>query len=132
MLDLTDASDHNGNGMGQVDIASRRFYDKMNPELGYVNCLTSTAINSGKMPMILDTDKQVLQAAVKFSGKPDRKKASVIIGISTHEMGEVYMSQAALDMVPPELKGMIEVAGDFMPMPFDEEGNLLLFKQAKQ
>ena len=132
VLDLTDASDHNGNGMGQVDIASRRFYDKMNPELGYVNCLTSTAINSGKMPMILDTDKQVLQAAVKFSGKPDRKKASVIIGISTHEMGEVYMSQAALDMVPPELKGMIEVAGDFMPMPFDEEGNLLLFKQAKQ
>lgn len=50
VLDLTDASDHNGNGMGQVDIASRRFYDKMNPELGYVNCLTSTAINSGKMP----------------------------------------------------------------------------------
>lgn len=61
--------------------------------------------------MILDTDKQVLQAAVKFSGKPDRKKASVIIGISTHEMGEVYMSQAALDMVPPELKGMIEAGG---------------------
>ena len=132
VLDLTDASDHNANGMGQADIASRRFFDKMNVELGYVNCLTSTAINSGKMPMILDTDKQVIQAAVKFSGKPDRKKASVVIGISTHEMGEVYMSQAALDLVPDHLKSMIEVEGDFMPMPFDEKGDLLLFKQAKQ
>ena len=118
--------------MGQADIASRRFFDKMNVELGYVNCLTSTAINSGKMPMILDTDKQVIQAAVKFSGKPDRKKASVVIGISTHDMGEVYMSQAALDLVPDHLKSMIEVEGDFMPMPFDEKGDLLLFKQAKQ
>lgn len=132
VLDLTDVSDHNANGMGQADIASRRFFDKMDPTLGYVNCLTSTAINSGKMPMILDTDKQVIQAAVKFSGKPDRTKASVIIGISTHEMGEIYMSRAALDLVPERLKDMIEVEGEFMPMPFDSEGNLLLFKQAKQ
>lgn len=132
VLDLTDVSDHNANGMGQADIASRRFFDKMDPTLGYVNCLTSTAINSGKMPMILDTDKQVIQAAVKFSGKPDRTKASVIIGISTHEMGEIYMSRAALDLVPERLKNTIEVEGEFMPMPFDSEGNLLLFKQAKQ
>lgn len=129
VLDLTDVSDHNANGMGQADIASRRFYDKANLELGYVNCLTSTAINSAKMPMILDTDKQVLQAAVKFSGKADRTKASVVIGISTHEMGEIYMSRAALDLVPKELRNMIQVEGEFMPMPFDEQGNLLLFKE---
>lgn len=79
--------------------------------------------------MILDTDKQVLQAAVKFSGKADRTKASVVIGISTHEMGEIYMSRAALDLVPKELRNMIQVEGEFMPMPFDEQGNLLLFKE---
>lgn len=129
VLDLTDVSDHNPNGMGQADIASRRFFEKSHMELGYVNCLTSTAINSAKMPMILDTDKQVLQAAVKFSGKPDRTKASVVIGISTHEMGEVYLSKAALDLVPEELKGMIQVVGDFMPMPFNSKGELLLFEE---
>ena len=129
VLDLTDASDHNANGMGQADLASRRFYDKSNLELGYVNCLTSTAINSAKMPMILDTDKQVLQAAVKFSGKPDRTKASVVIGISTHAMGEIYMSKAALDLVPDEFRSWIQVEGDFMPMPFNSAGELLLFEE---
>lgn len=130
VLDLTDASNGNPNGMGQADFASGRFYKKMDPKLAYVNALTSTAIGTAKMPMILDTDKEVIQAAVKFSGKPDRKKASVIIGVSTHEMGEVYMSRAALDLVPEQFKDRIEVLGDFMPIPFDEEGNLRLFKQA--
>ena len=130
VLDLTDASNGNPNGMGQADFASGRFYKKMDPKLAYVNALTSTAIGTAKMPMILDTDKEVIQAAVKFSGKPDRKKASVIIGVSTHEMGEVYMSRAALDLVPEQFKDRIEVLGDFMRIPFDEEGNLRLFKQA--
>ena len=132
VLDLTDASDHNPNGMGQADFASRRFYEKSNVELCYVNCLTSTAIDTCKLPMILDTDKQVLQAAVKFCGKPDRKKASVIIGVSTHEMGELYMSRAALEAVPEQFKDRVKVVGDFMPIPFDEEGNLTLFGRPKK
>ena len=127
VLDLTDASDHNPNGMGQADFASRRFYDKCNVELCYVNCLTSTAIDTCKLPMILDTDQQVVKAAVKFCGKPDRKKASVIIGVSTHEMGELYMSRAALEAVPEQFRSRVEVVGDFMPIPFDKEGNLTLF-----
>lgn len=127
VLDLTDASDGNPNGMGQADFASRRFYDKANLELCYVNCLTSTAIDTCKLPMILDTDEQVVKAAVKFCGKPDRKQASVIIGVSTHEMGEIYMSRTALASVPEEFRDRVEVAGDFMPIPFDEAGNLTLF-----
>lgn len=128
VLDLSDESDGNSNGMGAADFAPRRFYNKMEIEKAYVNCLTSTAIRSPKMPMILDTDKQVLQAAVKFSGKPDRKQASVIIGVSTHEVGELYMSRAALELVPEQFKDKVQIAGDFMPIPFDEDGNLLLFK----
>ncbi|MDY3282781.1 lactate racemase domain-containing protein [Dysosmobacter sp.] len=127
VLDLTDASDHNPNGMGQADFASRRFYEKCDLELAYVNCLTSTAIGTAKMPMILDTDRQVLQAAAKFCGKPNRLDASIIIGVSTHEMGEIYMSKAALDSVPEKFRDKIEVVGDFFPIPFDEEGNLTLF-----
>ena len=131
VLDLTDASDHNPNGMGQADFASRRFYDKCNMELAYVNCLTSTAIDTAKIPVILDTDKQTLQAATKFCGKVDRKQASLIIGISTHEMGEIYMSRTALESVPEEFRDKIEVIGDFMPIPFDEQDNLTLFGRPK-
>ncbi len=127
ILDLSDESEGNPNGMGQGDFISKRFYDKMEIEQAYVNCLTSTAIGTAKMPMVLATDKMVLQAAAKFSGKPDRTQVSMIIGVSTHEMGDLYMSRAALDLVPEQFKDKVETIGDFMPIPFDEKDNLCLF-----
>ena len=127
-MDLSDESEGNANGMGQADFAPRSFYEKIIPEKAYINALTSTALYTAKLPMILDTDKQVLQAAVKFSNKPDQTSASVIIGVSTHEMGELYMSRAALDLVPEQFRSKIEVIGSYAPIPFDENGRLLLFR----
>lgn len=128
VMDLSDESEGNANGMGQADFAPRRFYDKIIPEKAYINALTSTALYTAKLPMILDTDKQVLQAAVKFSNKPDQTTASMIIGVSTHEMGELYMSQAALNLVPEQFRDKVEIVGEFAPIPFDENGTLLLFR----
>ena len=128
VMDLSEESEGNANGMGQADFAPRSFYEKIIPEKAYVNALTSTALYTAKLPMILDTDRQVLQAAVKFSNKPDQTKASVIIGVSTHEMGELYMSRSALELVPEQFRDKIEVIGSFMPIPFDENGRLLVFR----
>lgn len=128
VLDLSDESEGNAAGMGQADFATKRFYNKIEPEKGYINALTSTAILTSKMPMILDTDKMAIQAAVKFSGKPDRTKTSVILAVSTKAIGEIYMSRAALDSVPEQFREKVEVCGEFMPIPFDEKGNLLLFR----
>lgn len=128
VMDLSDESEGNANGMGQADFAPRSFYEKIIPEKAYINALTSTALYTAKMPMILDTDKQVLQAAVKFSNKPDQTTASVIIGVSTHEMGELYMSRSALDLIPEQFRDKVEIVGEFTSIPFDENGKLLLFR----
>lgn len=127
VLDLSDESENNANGMGAADFTTKRFYDKIDFEKGYVNGLTSTAIKSNKMPMILKTDKLVVQAAVKFSGKPDRSQVSLIFARTTKHLDEIYMSKTAIDAVPQKFRNNIEVCGDFFPVPFDEFGNLLLF-----
>ncbi len=127
VLDLSPESEGNANGMGAADFASRRFYDKIEFEKGYINGITSTAIYSNSMPMILDTDKMVFQAAVKFSGKPDRSQVSLLIARDTKHIDTVYMSRTCLESVPKEFRDRIEVCGEFGPVPFDEKGNLLLF-----
>lgn len=127
VLDLSDESENNANGMGSADFASKRFYDKIDFMKSYVNSLTSTAIISNKMPMILETDKLVVKAAVKFSGKPDRSKVSIIFAQDTKHLEVIYMSKAALDSIPEQFKNNIEVCSKFFSVPFDDKGNLLLF-----
>lgn len=127
VLDLSDESENNANGMGSADFASKRFFNKIDFTKSYVNSLTSTAIISNKMPMILETDKLVVKAAVKFSGKPDRSKVSMIFARDTKHLEVIYMSKSALDSVPEQFKNHIEVCGEFFPVPFDDKGNLLLF-----
>ena len=127
VLDLSPESEGNANGMGAADFASRRFYNKIDFAKGYVNGITSTAIYSNSMPMILDTDKMVIQAAVKFSGKPDRSKVSLLIARDTKHIDTIYMSRSCLESVPEQFRSRIEVCGEFGPVPFDDKGNLLLF-----
>jgi hypothetical protein len=130
VLDLLDSSEGNANGMGMANLAPRRFYDKIDFEQGYVNSLTSTALESNRMPMILENDRLVLQAAVKCCGQPDTTRASMVFALDTKHIEDLYLSPAALDSIRPEWRQYVEVCGDFFPIPFDEEGNLLLFAHA--
>ncbi len=64
-LDLTDCSHGNANGMGLADIITARLFDKLDPEVIYPNCFTSTVLRSGMMPLLsLRTKKPYRPASV--------------------------------------------------------------------
>ena len=74
--------------------------------------------------MILANDKEVFQACVKLCGQVNPEDIRMVIIRSTKYLDEVYMSPAAVKAaVMP-----VEVTEDFVPVPFNEEGNLLLFR----
>ena len=76
------------------------------------------------MPMVLANDKEVFQAGIKVSGQINEDDVRLVIIRSTKYLDEVYMSEAAVKAaVMP-----IEVVSDYEEVPFDENGNLLLFK----
>jgi len=73
--------------------------------------------------MVLANDKEVFQGCVKLCGQINNDDIRMVIIRSTKYLDEVYMSEAAIKAaVMP-----IEVVGDFEDVPFDEEGNLMLF-----
>ena len=75
--------------------------------------------------MILANDREVFQACVKLCGQVNNDDIRMVIIRSTKHLDEVYLSPAAVKAaVMP-----IEVCSDFTPVPFDEEGNLTLFRK---
>jgi len=125
LLDLSDKSEGNANGMGLADFIPRRFYYKIDFTSTYINTLTSTEPNSSRLPMVLENDLQVAQACVKLCGRLRAEEVRLVVIPSTKELSRIYLSPAALAEVSSPEK--VERQGDFSPLPFDPDGNLTLF-----
>jgi uncharacterized protein (DUF362 family) len=123
VLNVTEKSEGNANGMGLADFMPRHMYDAVDFEASYINTLTSTEPNSTRIPMVLANDKEVFQACIKLCGQVDPANIRMVIIRSTKYLDEVYMSKAAVEAaVMP-----VEPMSGYQDVPFDEDGNLVLF-----
>lgn len=123
VLNVTEKSEGNANGMGLADFMPRHMYDSIDFEASYINTLTSTEPNSTRIPMVLANDKEVFQACIKLCGQVDPANIRMVIIRSTKYLDEVYMSEAAVKAaVMP-----VEAMSGYQEVPFDEDGNLMLF-----
>lgn len=127
VLDLTDVSHGNGLGIGQADTTTVRFFQKMDFMATYPNALTSTVFLPVKLAMVLRDDEMAIKAAVKTCNGVSPEQKRIVLIRNTLHMSEIYLSEAFFNQVQ-ETEGM-EIAGACEPMPFDEQGNLLLWKE---
>lgn len=124
-LDISEKSGGNGNGMGLADFVSKKFYDKVDFEATYINAITSTELNSVKLPLVLDDDKYVFKGCVKLCGVRNLEDLKLVIINNTKELDEVYMSKAAFENVVDKSK--VKKISDLFDIPFDKYNNLNLF-----
>ena len=124
ILDLSNESLGNANGVGLSDFATKKLYNKINFDYTYLNALTSTEPNSIKLPMILDNDELVIKACAKTCGILDEKNIKVVIIENTKNLNELYMSKVAYDSVVE--KNKVEIISNEKEISFDEEGNLII------
>lgn len=125
VLDLTDVSHGNGLGIGQADTTTVRFFNKMDFIATYPNALTSTVFLPVKLAMVLRDDRMAIQAAVKTCNGVSPENARIVLIRNSLHMGEMYLSEAFLPLAR-ETEGM-EIVSECRPLPFDEEGNLLIW-----
>jgi hypothetical protein len=123
VLDLTPESHGNGLGVGAADFTTKKLVQKLDLRKMYMNCLTSNAIDAGKIPITLDTDREAIEAAIKSAGVRHGDDARVVRIKSTLHLDELQVSEALLDEV--RRNPNLEIIGEPEPMRFDEQGNLL-------
>ena len=121
-LDLSAETHGNGNGLGILDFTTRRAFDKFDFEQTYPNSLTSTVPLSVKIPMVLSTDRQAIQAAIKTCNIADIRQVRLARVKNTLGIDEMEISENLL----PEARSheLVEVLSDPYELPFDEHGNL--------
>lgn len=124
ILDLSNESLGNANGVGLADFATKKLYNKINFDYTYLNALTSTEPNSIKLPMILDNNELVIKACAKTCGILDSNKIKLVIIENTKNLNELYMSKVAYGSVVE--KNKVEIISDEKEILFGEDGNLIL------
>jgi len=123
VLDLTERTHGNANGMGTADFATRRLVNKTNFPMTYANGLTSTVVGPTHMPTILECDQDALLAAIKTCNAKDQSKARVVRIADTLHLGKLQISEALLEEAL-KMPG-VTLLSEPQELGFDEAGNLL-------
>ncbi|MBW6494499.1 MAG: nickel-dependent lactate racemase [Burkholderiaceae bacterium] len=122
VLDVTDKSKGNANGVARADVITDRLFDKFNREAVYANCLTSNILASGALPMAMPSDLTAIQAAVKSCGAPDQAGITMMRIPNTLHLEYLQASEALLESLAA--RPGIEVLSEPAELVFDEYGNL--------
>lgn len=122
VLDLTEASHGNANGVGIVDFTTRRLFNKFRFDQTYPNALTSTVPLSVKIPMVLKNDRLAIQAAVKSCNIVNKEKVRLVRIKNTIEVDQIEVSGNLLAEVRNH--EMQRILGGPQPLNFDQQGNL--------
>ncbi len=122
VLDLTERSHGNANGMGTADFTTRRLVAKTDFRATYANGLTSTVVTPTHTPTVLDNDFDAIRAAIKTSNARDFASVRLVHIQDTLHLGELYISEAML--AEALNRPGITVLGQPAAMAFDEQGNI--------
>ncbi|GAB2540304.1 nickel pincer cofactor-dependent isomerase, group 22 [Gracilibacillus alcaliphilus] len=122
VLDLTEATEGNANGVGTADFTTERLVDKMDREATYANGLTSTVVGPTHISTAMPNEKAAIQAAIKTCNILDFHKARVVRIKNTLEIGEIEVSENMLTDVAENES--LEKASEVYAWHFDQEGNL--------
>jgi hypothetical protein len=122
-LDLTDESHGNANGVGLADIITRRFYERIDFKATYANVFTTTFLNRAYVPVIMESDREAIEAALDVQRLEKTERARVVRIKNTLNVGEIEISEMLLREFGdhPDLQQL----GELQEMNFDDEGNLL-------
>lgn len=123
VLDLSEGSHGNANGMGLADFITRRFREKIDFRATYLNTLTATFVQRARMPIVLDTDREVILTALQTLGSPPPDRVRAIRIRNTLMLERIWVSPAVWE----EIRALphVEAAGPAQPLAFDAGGNLL-------
>jgi hypothetical protein len=123
--DVSEASHGNALGVGLADFTTQRLFEKIDYEAMYQNVLTSTFPERAKIPMILASDREALEAAIRCNWGIEPEDTRFVRIPNTLHLRYAYLSENLLDEAIAN--GNVEVVGDAAKMEFDKDGYFTSF-----
>ncbi len=110
-------------GIGMADLTTRRVIDKIDLEATYTNALTAGVLRSARLPIALESDRIVLEAALNQF--PDPKRVRMVRIINTLRLETFCASEVLI----PELSKRDHIVLSEKPLrfQFNDKERLLPF-----
>jgi hypothetical protein len=121
VLGITPQSEGNGLGVGIASFTTRRVFDELDLQKTYMNGLTSGALDASKIPIVMASDLEACEAALKGANPSGPPRVAWIK--NTLELQELLVSEALL----PEVASIPSLVLDGEPAEIacDERGTFL-------
>ena len=124
-LGLSESSHGNALGVGLADVITRRFYESIDPEMMYPNCITSTVLKSARIPPVVATDKEAVQMCIRTCTGIDREHVRVIRIPNSLHIGRIMLSEAYYSDVLAGKWAGVSALSEPEELAFDETGRLI-------
>ena len=123
--DLTEETHGNACGIGIAEYVHRRAVDKMDPNITYINTMTGNHPSAGAVPITFDSDRAVMEAALKTVGLAEPGREKIVRIHDTLDLGEILASEAYLaDVEKRDDLSLVEKPRD---IEFDASDDLTSF-----
>jgi len=122
VLDLTLESNGNALGVGIADIITKKLYKKINFEVTYKNVITCGYLDRAKIPIIVNTDREAIEIALKSTYNLPGTKPTIILIRNTLKLDEMFVSENIWE----KIKNNISTIESWEKLAFDDIGNLTL------
>jgi hypothetical protein len=121
VMDISEESDGNAVGMGQVDLVPERFARRIDRHVTQLNALTSCAPTAARLPVVLPDDREAFLTAIRTS--PLRPEGPRVVYVrDTLALEDVLVSEACRPLV--EDRDDIEIVSGPEVLHFDAQGRL--------
>ena len=123
ILGLTPETHGNATGLGLADVITMRLYRDIDIAKTYANVITSTYLDGAGIPIIMNTDQEAIQLAVKTVVRVKPQDTKIVRVANTLEIMDIHVSEPLLPLVKAN-PSMFEIVGDLEAFKFDAKGTL--------
>ena len=123
--DISAAAHGNALGVGLADLTTKRLFEKINYEAMNANVLTSTFLERAKIPMVMESDREALEAAMRCNWGVEEEDTRFVRIPNTLHLRYLYLSENLLEEALAN--GNVEVVEDAAGVEFDEHGYFASF-----
>lgn len=123
VLDISDESHGNANGIGMADVIGKKAFDKFDFSTTYPNAITTTCFRNVFIPIVMMSDRLVMQTCLKGCYGIDRQRPRVVYLKNTLELEHIWLSEVFLSEA--ERTEGLTVESEPAYIQFDDDGNIL-------
>jgi hypothetical protein len=100
-----------------------KLYKELDVAKTYANIITSTYLDGGAIPIVMNTDQEAIQLVAKTVVRVKPQDTKIVRIATTLEIMDIHVSESMLPYIKAN-PSMFEIVGEPEAMKFDAKGNL--------